>query len=89
MSNYPTSTARKHWLYPDVATVERARVDARASALREKQSQLAAAGESSDENALTTEEEALILRYHEHKIQTLCVAFSLPRKGELHGVAIV
>ena len=84
MSNYPTSTARKHWLYPDVATVERARVDARASALREKQSQLAAAGESSNENvessALTTEEEALILRYHEHKIQTLCVAFSLPRK---------
>lgn len=84
MSNYPTSTARKYWLCADVATVERARVDARASALRGKQLQLADASANTnvdvESTALTTEEETLILRYHEHKLYDLCIAFTLPRK---------
>ena len=35
---------------------------------------------SVETDALTLEEETQILRYHEHKIQSICVAFSLPRK---------
>ena len=35
---------------------------------------------SVETDALTLEEETQILRYHEHKIQSICAAFSLPRK---------
>lgn len=72
-------------MFDDVAGVERARASARARAIEEKRTARAPTSTSGDEAtvasmALTTEEETLILRYHEWKIQSICAAFVLPRK---------
>ena len=81
MSNYPTSTQRNFWLYESRDAAREARERTREGTLKTAAGARAESSTSSVEtDALTLEEETQILRYHEHKIQSICAAFSLPRK---------
>ena len=81
MSNYPTSTQRNFWLYESRDDAREARARTREGTLKTAAGARAESSTSSVEtDALTLEEETQILRYHEHKIQSICAAFSLPRK---------
>ena len=91
MSNYPTSTQKSFWLYDTHEDMRAAREETRATTL--KSATLNDDGESTsaktvEKDALTSEEERLILRYHEHKIQTICAAFVLPRKVKITAVML-
>jgi len=80
MSNYPTSTQKNFWLYESRDAVRDARAQAREATLKTAVGANAESTSSVETDGLTLEEETQILRYHEHKIQSICVAFSLPRK---------
>lgn len=96
MSNYPTSTQRTHWVYDTHTAVDAARAETRKEALANALKATAVVGQTTastseaeiETDALTPEEEDEILRYHEHKIQSICAAFALPRKVKSTAVML-
>jgi len=97
MSNYPTSTQRTHWVYDSHAAVAAARAETRKEALANALKATVVVGQTTastseaeiEKDALTLEEEDEILRYHEHKIQSICAAFALPRKVKSTAVMLI
>ena len=79
MSHYPTSTQRRHWRYDSPLAVRALREEARARALELAVKESASAS-SVEAEALSVDEAVALARYHEKKIQSVCAAFSLPRK---------
>ena len=93
MSCYPSSTQRRHWTL-SADEIARRRSEARARAIdAANEARAARVGGAPSEEAPTIDpptpdEEALLRRYYEVKIQKVCQAFSLPTKVRATAVAL-
>lgn len=93
MSCYPSSTQRRHWTL-SADEIARRRSEARARAIDAANEARAARvggapfGEAPTIDPPTPDEEALLRRYYEVKIQKVCQAFSLPTKVRATAVAL-
>ena len=93
MSCYPSSTQRRHWTL-SADEIARRRSEARARAIDAANEARAArvggapSGEAPTIDPPTPDEEALLRRYYEVKIQKVCQAFSLPTKVRATAVAL-